>query len=101
MIVKCSIRLATGHAASSPLFQLKLEETSLKEELTRLRDEYEALKKGIGLLGNDKLLADYAHTLMAIDQHFARSTRTFGNLNKNRIDTISTGFLSVANGRRT
>ena len=55
MIVKCSIGLATGHAASSPLFQLKLEETSLKEELTRLRDEYEALKKGIGLLGNDKL----------------------------------------------
>ena len=84
MIVKCSIRLATGHAASSPLFQLKLEETSLKEELTRLRDEYEALKKGIGLLGNDKLLADYAHTLMAIDK--MQKKYTLG-MKRNRTNT--------------
>ena len=49
-------------------FQLKFEETSLKEELGRLREEYEELKKGIGLLGNDKLLADYAETLQAIDK---------------------------------
>ena len=84
MIVKCSIGLATGHAASSPLFQLKLEETSLKEELTRLRDEYEALKKGIGLLGNDKLLADYAHTLMAIDK--MQKKYTLG-MKRNRTNT--------------
>ena len=84
MIVKCSIRLATGHAASSPLFQLKLEETSLKEELTRLRDEYEALKKGIGLLGNDKLLADYAHTLTAIDK--MQKKYTLG-MKRNRTNT--------------
>ena len=50
------------------IFQLKEEETNLKQELSRLRDEYEELKKGIGLLGNDKLLADYAETLQAIDR---------------------------------
>ena len=56
--------------------QLKEEETNLKQELTKLRDEYEELKKGIGLLGNDKLLADYAETLQAIDR--MQKKYTFG-----------------------
>ena len=50
------------------LFQLKFEEYNLKQELADLTEEYNNLKNSIGLLGNDKLLADYAETLQAIDK---------------------------------
>jgi hypothetical protein len=48
--------------------QLKCEETRLKQELTQLKSEFVELKASVGLLGNDKLLADYAETLQAIDR---------------------------------
>jgi hypothetical protein len=38
--------------------QLKCEETRLKQELTQLKSEFVELKASVGLLGNDKLLAD-------------------------------------------
>jgi len=49
-------------------FQLKFEEYNLKQEFADLTEEYNNLKTSIGLLGNEKLLADYAETLQAIDK---------------------------------
>ncbi len=40
----------------------------MKQELANLNKEYQALKSKIGILGNDKLMADYTETLRAIDK---------------------------------
>ena len=47
---------------------MKFEEHNLKQELTALQDEFDKLKVGIGLLGNEQLLADYTETLQSIDK---------------------------------
>ena len=43
-------------------FQLKLQETDLKTELTRASGEYQRLTKNIGLMGNNLILGDYTKT---------------------------------------